>query len=240
MEMQPEEISRRLRAGRMVTDEDFDVWLPECAQWSSRRYWTQVGVAARVAQWLRARGAGSVLDIGSGVGKFCTVGALSSGLSFTGIEQREYLVDAACSLAARFGASGRARFVHGDLDSVDCTLFDALYFYNPFGENVAPIASRLDDSVELSRARFEADIARANAVLRRMPVGTHLVTYNGYGGRVPESFDLVHAKPANVRLLRLWRKAREHDAGGYWLELEDSTRFRAPGRLQLLEERPPY
>ena len=237
MEMRPDEIARRLRAGQPIGDDEFDAWLPAAVRWPSVRYWTQVGVAVRVARWLRSRGVCSVLDVGSGAGKFCVVGALSTGLSFTGVEQRANLVDSARSLAARFGMSGRARFVHGDLDDVDCNLFDALYFYNPFGENVAPIASRLDEKVELGRARFDRDIATAQAVLSRMPLGAYLVTYNGYGGRVPDSFDLVHAKVAGLSLLRLWRKARDEEAGGYWLELEETTPFRAAGLLELRDGR---
>jgi hypothetical protein len=104
-------------------------------------------------------------------------------------------------------------------------------------KNVAPSASRLDETVELTRARFDRDIAAAQAVLSRMQLGAYLVTYNGYGGRVPDSFDLVHSKVAGLSLLRLWRKAREHDEGGYWLELEETTPFRAPNVLELRESR---
>lgn len=230
-----DEIASRLRAGQLIADDDFDAWLPAPLRQPSRRYWTHVGVAVRVASWLRSRGVCSVLDVGSGAGKFCVVGALSTGLSFTGVEQRGHLFDAARSLAARFGVSDRARFVHGDFDTVDCQRFDALYFYNPFGENVAPRASQLDETVELGRARFNRDIATAQAVLSRMPVGAYLVTYNGYGGRVPDNFDLLQAKVAGLSLLRLWRKTREQDTGGYWLELDESTPFRVAGVLQLVD-----
>jgi len=237
MEMSPGEIASRLRAGDLIGDDEFDAWLPASLRGPSVRYWTQVGVAVRVARWLRSRGVCSVLDVGSGAGKFCVVGALGTGLSFTGVEQRGYLVDCARSLAARFCVSGRARFVHGDLDAVDCQLFDALYFYNPFGENVAPPAARLDETAELGRGRFDRDVATAQGVLSRMPVGAYLATYNGYGGRVPDSFDLEHAKVAGRSLLRLWRKARDEEAGGYWLELEETTTFRAAGLLGLPEGR---
>jgi SAM-dependent methyltransferase len=231
--MGPEEISSRLRSGQFVVDSDFDAWLPDSVRRASARYWTQVGVAIRVSRWLQACGAASVLDVGSGAGKFCVVGALASRMSFTGLEQRDHLVDAADALAERFGVSGRARFVHGELAAVDFTQFDALYFYNPFGENAFPPSDWLDDTVEVSRARLARDVVTVERLLARMPVGSHLTTYNGCGARVPDSFELVHAKMAGLNLLRLWRKARENDDGGYWLEFEDSTLLRRPNSFAL-------
>ena len=45
----------------------------------------------------------SVVDIGSGAGKFCVAAALGSGCRFTGLEQRPRLVAAARTLAAYTG-----------------------------------------------------------------------------------------------------------------------------------------
>jgi predicted RNA methylase len=96
-----------------VPDGDFDVWLPEEAQVHSRRFWTPVGVALRVTRWLSEVGASSVLDVGSGAGKFCVVGALGSALRFVGIEHRAHLVDASRALASQFEVQNRVEFVHG-------------------------------------------------------------------------------------------------------------------------------
>ena len=221
--MEPEEIKSRLRLGQFVVDSDFDRWLPEPVRYLSPRYWTQVGVALRVSTWLRNCGASTVLDVGSGAGKFCVVAALSSEIGFTGIEHRGHLVDAARSLAERFGVANRTTFVHGQVEEIDFTRFDALYLYNPFGENIFPARDRVDNTVETSGARFDRDVVTTERLLRGMRVGTHLVTYNGYGGRVPDSYDLVHAKVAGINLLRLWRKARDREEGGYWREFDEFT-----------------
>jgi hypothetical protein len=230
-EMDPAEIACRLRAGQFVVDGDFDVWLPPAVRPPSGRYWTQVGVTMRISRWLEAHGVRSVLDVGSGAGKFCVVGALSSSsMAFTGVEQRGHLVDAAESLADRFGVATRTTFVHGDLDAVDFTRFGALYFYNPSGENMFPPGARLDDTVEVSRARFARDVETVQRLLERMPLGSYMVTYNGCGARIPDSFELVRARVAGNNLLRLWRKARARDHGGYWLELEEKTMLRTVRR----------
>ncbi len=231
MHATPEQIHSRLRAGQFVSDADFDCWLPAEQQTISDRFWTQVGVSIRVTRWLHERGIERVLDVGSGVGKFCVVGAMATPMVFTGVEQRPYLVEAARTLAARFGVAPRATFVTGRLEAVDFRDFDALYFYNPFGENRFPAADHLDDTVELDRKRFDRDIAEAEYLLERMPKGAHLATYNSYGGRVPDSFDLIHTKVAGHNLLRLWCKSARASAGGYWLELEDSTLLREPSGL---------
>jgi SAM-dependent methyltransferase len=230
----PDEIRTRIREGSLVLDSDFDAWLSESVRRVSSQYWTQVGVAIRAGRWLESLGARTVLDVGSGVGKFCVVAALSTEMTFTGLEQRAHLVEEARANAKRFQISERVAFVQGTLESVDFTAFDGLYFYNPFGENVFARSDRLDDSVEVSRARFERDVAEVTTLLRKMPVGSCMVTYNGCGARIPDSFELVRARPAHTNLLRLWHKARSHGSGGYWLELDDCTVHRPSSGLGLV------
>jgi hypothetical protein len=230
--MTPEQIGARLRAGERVADVDFDSVLPEPMRRVSSSFWTGVGVAMRITRWLEMRGVPTVLDVGSGVGKFCVVGALCSPLRFTGVEQRPHLVDAAEALAQRFSVNHRVSFVRGDLDTVDVRQFDALYFYNPFEEYVFPARDRLDDTVEGGKDRFGRDVAKAETLLDGAAVGTHLVTYNGFGGRVPDSYQLITAKPAGINVLRLWRKDRQASTGGYWLEQTDATLLRNPGSSQ--------
>lgn len=180
----------------------------------------------RACRWLSACGVQAVLDVGAGAGKFCVVGALSTRMHFTGIEQRRHLVTAACSLADLYRASPRATFVEGTLDALDLTAFDALYFYNPFGENIYAESDRLDDTVELSRARFERDTALVTRSLEGMAIGALVLTYNGCGAQIPDTFDLLRSRPAPTNLLRLWRKERARSDGGYWLELDDSVLLR--------------
>ncbi|MBI3131626.1 MAG: class I SAM-dependent methyltransferase [Acidobacteria bacterium] len=218
-----------LAAGLPVSDKAFDACLPESQQRASARYWTPVRVAVRLAGWLAQAGVEQVLDVGSGAGKFCVVGALASDLTFSGVEHRAHLVGAAEELAERFGVSGRATFQAGTLDAVDFNRFGALYFYNPFGENHFTATDHLDGTVELNRRRFDREVARVEHLLERVPLGMHLATYNAYGGRVPDTFDLVQAQTAEVSLLRLWRKVRRRTSGGYWLEVEDTTVLRQPG-----------
>lgn len=234
MHPDPEQIRGRLSAGQFVADADFDLFLPEDHQRVSSRFWTPIGVSLCVTRWLSDAGAQRVLDVGSGVGKFCVVSALASQMSFTGIEQRPHLVTVAEELAQRFSITSRVTFVGGRLEATDFRDFDALYFYNPFGENRFPLADHLDATVEINRRRFDRDVAEAEYLLDRMPVGTHLATYNSFGGRVPDTYELVHAKVVGINVLRLWKKAQVEGVGGYWLELDDATLLRKPGGNELI------
>ncbi|MBI3542695.1 MAG: hypothetical protein HY075_05405 [Deltaproteobacteria bacterium] len=64
-------------------------------------------MARRAAELLTDGRAARVLDVGSGAGKFCLVGALSSKGRFVGIERQRRLVDLSRELAARLRPQGQ-------------------------------------------------------------------------------------------------------------------------------------
>jgi len=165
-----------------------------------------MAVAVRAAQWLAELGVRRVFDVGSGAGKFCVAAALASDAYFVGVEQRARLVDAARELAQVFGVSDRVKFVHALFDSSPSPDTDAYYFYNSFGENLFEVENRLDEDVELGAARYRDDVVAAECMLREAPVGTHLLTYNGFGGMVPDSYSEVRVDRELPCVLRMWRK----------------------------------
>ncbi|HJV22953.1 MAG TPA: methyltransferase domain-containing protein [Holophagaceae bacterium] len=221
-----QEVRRTLAAGLPVPDAAFDAHLPEAQRLASARFWTPATVALRMAHRLTEAGATRVLDFGSGAGKACVVGALASPLTFLGVEHRPHLVPVARALADAFGVADRVTFEAGGFEAAETADFDALYLFNPFGEHQFTAPGHLDETVPFSRRGFEQDVARLEHLLRRASVGLQLVTYNGFGGRIPDTFDLLRAEVADGCPLRHWRKARGRSAGGYWLELEDATLHR--------------
>lgn len=197
-------LRRGLRERLPLRDEDFDAIYPLVYQRASARYWTPVDTARRATDLLVGEGARRILDVGAGVGKFCLVGAASTTrASFVGIEQRAHLVEAACEAKRRL-RSERVEIVHGSLENIEATAFDALYFYNPFAENLFGPTSRLDDRTELSPERYEDDVRLAGTILAAAPAGTCVVTYYGYGGRMPSRYDLVHTEWHGCGALELW------------------------------------
>src|SRR5947209_1589202 len=94
-------VAALLRERRCVRDARFDRVYPPLAQSVSRRFWTPVRVALTGAGWLREARSQRLLDVGSGVGKFCIVTQLAAGCATHGVEQRESLVEAARAAARK-------------------------------------------------------------------------------------------------------------------------------------------
>jgi SAM-dependent methyltransferase len=204
----PERVARALRTGICPVDRLFDRFLPYELRGPSSQHWTPLAVVARAAQWIAELGIGSVLDIGSGPGKYCVAAALSGEARFTGLEQRERLVVAARDLARLFGVGNRVSFIHGALGAAQLPAVEAFYLFNPFGENLLDAESQLDADVELGAERYEKDIVVVERLLCDAAEGTFLLTYNGFGGRVPEHYKEVRVDRELPNVLRMWQKSK--------------------------------
>lgn len=198
-------LGAQLREGRRVSDSVFDDVYPLDARAVSSSFWTPVAVAVRAADLLVSGRNDRILDVGSGVGKFCIVGAASTKGAFVGIEQRARFVRVAEEARRQVGARS-ASFITGSFDAVDPADFDGIYFFNPFEENLWGKDTRLDESVELSEQRYYADIEAAKALLELTRVATRVVTYHGFGGDMPSCFELVLSEKHHTDKLDLWIK----------------------------------
>ncbi|RUA29720.1 MAG: SAM-dependent methyltransferase [Bacteroidetes bacterium] len=187
-----------------ITDNEFDKIYPLAIQKKSRIHWTPVKVAKIVANLLVDKAGIKVLDVGSGVGKFCIVGATLTEGIFTGIEQRKYLVDISNSLFDNYGLEN-ARAIHANVTSIDFGFYDAFYFYNPFMENLCK-SRRIDDIVTLSENHYTEYIIYVHSQLLNLPNGTKIVTYCSNGIKIPNSYKKI-ASYEN-ELLDLWVKKR--------------------------------
>lgn len=203
-----ERVAAALRARECLADRSFDRFLPYELWRVSRQFWTPLVVALRVAEWLDAFAIKTAVDIGAGAGKLCVASSLASRCDFTGLEQRPRLVEAARSLAQLFGVEDRVRFIQATVSQDRIPEAEAYYLYNPFGENLFGPHEHLDDEVELSHERYRRDVASVETFLHEAPVGTYVIKYNGFGGRMPASYEEVRVDRTMPNLLRMWRKAR--------------------------------
>lgn len=142
----------------------------------------------------------TILDVGSGVGKLCLVGAATTEASWVGAELDPAMVCVAECAARKLRLTHNLRFVSGNAHDLDWSTFDSLYMFNPFAED--PFDSTLTDAGR--RARFSADIERTKERLARVRAGTRLVTLHGFGGEVPDCFELEHREAAHDDFLCLW------------------------------------
>lgn len=213
-------VAEKLRARQYVRDALFDSVYQQTIQAVSARYWTPISVALAGANWLRTASCQRLLDVGSGPGKFCIVTRLAAGCAVRGIEQRPGLVQAARAAAVSYEAE--VRFDHGTIDQIDPGDSDAFYFFNPFGENHYVGEDRFDEEVELSNERFMRDLGVVEGWLDRARRGTCVLTYHGFGGRIPDTYSLARRQTTRSGVLRLWVKRRSGRAEGFSLELGDS------------------
>lgn len=183
-----------LQSGSVVTDSAFNRLYPKNIRKLAYGHWTPVGLAARAAELLVTAPGTRVLDIGSGAGKFCFVGsALTEGI-FTGIEQRERLVQCSSNLAAQL-AWPRVTFVHGDAFELDWTQFDAFYLFNPF-------VDQMDSTWEA----YDEAIRKTQIKLSPLRPGTRLVVLHGFGGALPLEWQCLLKEPHGNTTLELWIK----------------------------------
>lgn len=194
-----------LLAGELVSDGDLDhaLFPPGLRGEISMVHWSPLDVSLRAAALLANGGGKRILDIGSGVGKFCILGALTTRAEFVGVEQRAGLVEAARVAAARSGAA-RAFFVHANVVDVDFRQFDGFYLYNPFYEQVSLDVPPIDETIEPSPECFWKYVATTIRKLREMRRGTRVVTYNGFGGDMPFEYDRVPLVHQFWRDFGLW------------------------------------
>ncbi|MFT3839170.1 MAG: methyltransferase domain-containing protein [Myxococcaceae bacterium] len=168
-------------------------------------HWSPADACRAAAKLLNPRASDRVLDVGSGVGKFCVLGSLAHRGHFVGVEQRDDLVEEANAVAAHFKAE-RASFILGDALELDWSGFDGFYFYNPFGELRFDMTRRIDHTVTYDPAKHRQSVITVRNKLLAMPAGTKVVLHHGFGGRLPDKYELTQVEPLDEGDLELWVK----------------------------------
>jgi hypothetical protein len=173
----------------------------------SGEYWTPLPIVRRVVGWLRETRVRTVVDIGSGAGKFCVAGALLTRCHFIGLEQRASLVTSARGLAEIFDVGDRVTFVHGDVGAVATPVGDAYYLFNPFGDYFFNSTAFDEPDAAFGPDTYRAGVMAVSGLLSRAPLGTFVITLNGFGGNMPQGYEQVDIDRAFSGTLRLMRQA---------------------------------
>lgn len=195
-------LTLNVNKGLFQHDSAFDWLYPEHIEAKSRRHWTPLTVAKKAAGFLAGPDA-RVLDIGSGVGKFCLTGAYHHPETFFyGVEQRHELVlyaeEAKTCMQLR-----NAHFIFANMTQINFREFDHFYFYNSFYENVDP-EDPIDDTIATSYSLYNYYNRYFAIELDKKPAGTRLVTFHTTGEEVPPSYRL--ADMDFNTLLKMWIK----------------------------------
>ncbi|PVD53884.1 methyltransferase [Terrimonas sp.] len=186
-----------------TSDTRFNGLYPEYIQTLARRHWTPLNIAKMAAGFLAADDNVSVLDIGSGVGKFCLGAAyFKPNAMFYGVEQRKNLIQYAESAANILGLDN-VDFIHGNFTQLSFKDFDHFYFYNSFYENLVD-TDKIDDSIDYSGELYHYYSRYLCRQLSDTVSGTRLCTYHSMEDEIPSDFCEVGG--ALNGLLKFWIK----------------------------------
>ena len=196
-------VLNQLKAGLDVDDLEFDNALyPESMHDHSTFHFTPIEISIKAAQYLVDEPGTKVLDIGSGAGKFCLVGAACTEGHFTGVEHRWGLHQAAIQVMNKKQLSN-IEFIHANIITIDFRQYQAFYFYNSFFENIFP-GDKIDDTVLVQKELYKAYSTYVKGQLDAMPTGTRLVTYYSSYHEVPESYKAI--TKIEEQKLTMWEK----------------------------------
>jgi SAM-dependent methyltransferase len=173
-----------------ASDDQFHQLYPPAIAALASRHWTPIQIAKEAAAFLAVGQSPKILDIGSGVGKFCMVGAhFHPTAEFSGIEQRGSLTTIAQDLAKKL-ALKNTQFLTGNFTDINFHAYQHFYFYNAFYENIIdndPIDQLIDHNPEL----FNLYNRKLYKALKPLPIGTRIATFHSSEHEMPSSYQVV-------------------------------------------------
>tara|TARA_R110002033_G_scaffold72897_1_gene124148 strand:- start:100119 stop:100715 length:597 start_codon:yes stop_codon:yes gene_type:complete len=171
-----------------IGDNLFNTLYPLPIKKLSEFHWTPVEVAKLAANYLVDKPKCKILDIGSGAGKFCLIGAASTNGLFYGVEQREGLVKLSQRIAKTHHIKN-VEFIHANITQISFSQYEAFYFYNSFYENIGRFCA-IDTAIPLDEKLYFTYSEYVQNQLKQTLIGTRLVTYWSDWLEIPEGFDL--------------------------------------------------
>jgi hypothetical protein len=185
------------------SDAQMNLLYPKEIQLLDRKHWTPLSIANISVEFLTPHKDVKILDIGSGVGKFCLAGAyLKPWAQFFGVEQREHLVTHA-ETARQILEFENVTFLNKNLTQLNFKQFDHFYFFNSFYENLMD-TDKIDESIVCSPHLYNYYNRYMCKQLSEMRVGTRLVTFHSLDDKVPPNYELVEIQYGNM--LKFWLK----------------------------------
>lgn len=185
------------------TDTKLNHLYPEPIRSLARMHWSPLYIAQKVVSYLAFNDHVKVLDIGSGVGKFCFTGAFyKPSVAFFGVEQRKNLVEHAETARKKLGLQN-VHFIHRNFTQLDLNEYDHFYFYNSFFENLDG-TDKIDNEIVYSNELYNYYSIYLYNQLEKMPLGTRVATYCSWGDEIPPGYRLAETHFNN--LLKFWIK----------------------------------
>lgn len=203
-----DELIQKLRSGEYLDESEFDRLFPPFYHIQSTIHWSPIEVARQIASWLASMGTLKFIDIGCGVGKLCILLQILTRCEISGIEQRTKLVAIADEIIR--ANSLRNIKIH-KLNMLDLCWndYDVYYLFNPFEEHKNLGESCvLDRDIELNQKYFTLYTGEVLKQLNAAKIGKILITFHGYGGKVPAGWTLLESRRIDNGTLAMWMKVK--------------------------------
>jgi SAM-dependent methyltransferase len=185
------------------SDAEFNSLYPSSVQALARCHWTPLPIALKAARFLAGQERVRILDIGSGVGKFCLAAAAHTpNAVYYGVEQRKRLIEIA-EAAKKTLELKNVSFIYGNFTQLDFHKYDHFYFYNAFFENLDG-TDKIDDSIDYSGELYNYYNRYLFKQLQQKPKGTRICTLCSLENEIPADFHVI--KTEMNELLKFWIK----------------------------------
>jgi len=192
-----------------ISDQDFDRLYPQEIQNLSQIHWSSIEAIKTAIDFFSAtlRPGAKILDVGSGVGKFCIFGSLISEFNFIGVEKRKKLFNISNKISSKL-KNNNVSFMCRDVINLDWNTFDGLYMYNPFYESKVPLNAefRIDNEIDYSEEKYHFYTEKIYKKLQILKQGSIVVAFNGYGGIFPKGYIEKFYKKIDGVGMSLWQK----------------------------------
>ncbi len=167
----------------------FDKIYPKKYQEHSARHFTPVKIAIKAAKLLVDEPTDKILDIGSGVGKFCCIGSSVTKAHFYGVEKRKALINLSNKIKRMYKLKN-AHFINNDFTKLDFSKFNGIYFFNSFHENFDETCV-LDETSKVSLRAYKKYHSDLVLKLNECKSGTKLVTFHTFKNKIPSTYQFI-------------------------------------------------
>ncbi len=172
-----------------ISDEEFDHIFPKREQRISNRHWTPIHISKMASEFLCHKDNLNILDIGSGVGKFCLVAAtLHPKCNFWGVDFRANFVNIASKIKRSY-AMNNLNFMCRDILGMSIMEYDGAYFFNAFQERIDATA-KIDEQSIRSHFQYYKYMEHLFNQFNHMAIGSRIATYHTPSFFIPKNFRL--------------------------------------------------
>jgi len=190
------DIFNLLKRGQFPLDEDFDDHFSALSTTHSAQHFSSFYACKKAIEFLCFEEDAKVLDIGSGIGKLCFLGELTTNCEFTGVELRASFHNWAEQVRS-FAKLNRIHFILRDFREIDFHSFNRFYLFNPMME-YKNTAGKIDDTISTGEKEYTDLIDSLLMKLCSLPSGIKLATYHVAANILPSQFIKVGSELGNT------------------------------------------